>query len=133
MLRRILSLALALSVAILAPLPLSACALLASLPGDCSRPVAKAECGDASMAGMPGTVDTNLQLTAPADRSCCHVTAAPLPEAQSQPPAPTVNALPVLAVALYGLLDPTPRRVFASSPPGISPPEQQSLLCVFLI
>ncbi len=82
---------------------------------------------------MPGTVDTDLQLTAPADRSCCHVTAAPLPEAQSQPPAPTVNALPAFAVALFGMLDQMRRRVFASSPPGVSPPEQQSLLCIFLI
>jgi hypothetical protein len=85
------------------------------------------------MAGVPGTLDRNLQLTAPSNRSCCHVTAAPLPMAQTQPPAPALNALSVLAVPLPGMLVPAPRSVFASDPPGISPPERQSLLCVFLI
>lgn len=117
----------ALSIAALAPLPLSTCALLASLPGDCTCPTPPSRCDHMGMA------ETQPALAGHSDRSCCRVTAEPLPEAQSKAPAPLDSGVPAIVVSRVPVIRPCEYSQLVEVFPEHSPPDQQPLLCVFLI
>jgi hypothetical protein len=130
MFRRVVIVGLALSLVAFAPLPLSACALLASLPGDCSCPGPRSICNHMNMdMSQPDT-----HVASHPDRSCCRVTSAPLPEAQAKAPTAAAVGMPVVAVAA-ALLPAPPMRLLPAFEASldISPPDSQPLLCVFLI
>jgi hypothetical protein len=128
MFRRAIIVGLALSLVAFAPLPLSACALLASLPGDCSCPGPRSMCDHMDMA------QTGTYVASHPDRNCCRVTVAPLPDAQAK--ASTAAAVGMPVVAVVAALPPAPPMrllpAFEVSA-NISPPDPQPLLCVFLI
>lgn len=109
------------------PVPLSACAMLAGLPGECTKAGQKTHCHHTAMNSNGGV------LVAQYGGLCCHVNNAPLPEAKplvspdlvewsfTSPSSPVVMVVPNHFV-------PAP-----SLPTSLSPPETQPLLCVFLI
>ena len=127
MFRGVLIVALTLCLAAFAPLPLSACALLASLPGDCSCPGPRSICDHMDVA------QTGAQVASHPDRNCCRVTSAPLPEAQAKASTAATIGMPIAGV-VAPLPSPAPTRlpIFEVSL-DISPPDLQPLLCVFLI
>lgn len=119
--------ALCLSLAALAPLPLSACAMLAALPAECALSNAQSHC---EQMGMTATA---ARLEAQPNLSCCRVTPAPLPEVQNKASVPDAGTSPVRAdVLVYGPIFPADLAATDLSP-RISPPDLQALLCVFLI
>jgi len=124
MLRRSLIFALCLSLAALAPLPLSVCAALAALPSECQ------ECQQMGVAEPAGAPHTDF------DPACCQLTAAPLPEAVAGA-AKTLAAFASVDVDSVRLS--TSVSVAQEIPvrsdlfPAFSPPDRQPLLCVFLI
>ena len=121
-----IALLLALALGAMAPAPLSACAMLAGLPGDCQP---KPHC-EGMVEEQPAA-----RLEARCDMSCCQVTSAPLPQASGTvKKASTPEAGVTLDMPEPLLLPATPFvRAEASPPREISPPERQALLCVFLI
>ena len=133
--KRVLISVLCLSVASLAPTPLSACAMLMALPANCA-PEAKAA-NPAShceqMATPPGS-DTDLYAN-PSALPCCQVSSSPTPDAGSGAAKTTVSS-PVASLRDATLHSATIvfERATAASPVQFpSPPDQQSLLCTFLI
>jgi hypothetical protein len=130
MFRRVVIVGLVLSLVAFAPLPLSACALLASLPGDCFCPEPRSICDHMNM----DMAQPDTHVAAHPDRNCCRVTSAPLPEAQAKAPTAAAVGMPVVAVAA-ALPPAPPMRLLPAFEASldISPPDSQPLLCVFLI
>ena len=126
MLKRALSLFLVLGLFFLAPTPLSLCAMLANLPGDCIQPSAQPECAQMDMAQPPGA------LKAPDDLSCCQVSEAPMPQAPGKVVAPQASVETLHPAHLVVLSQPD-RLAHLELSPVVSPPDRQQLLCVFLI
>ena len=121
MLRRISFLVLAAGLAAAGPAPVSACALMAGLPADC-QPMP-----DCSKMDMPDAVVAGMAT------SCCQVSAAPLPERQAKvaPPAMGAAAERVERAAVPAM---RPADFFSSDfSGGFSPPDTQTLFCVFLV
>lgn len=118
--------ALALGVATLGPLPLPACATLAGDSGDCC-PVRQ------SGNGKAGETHAACQLASVLDPSCCRVSEAPQPRPQSPESAPTVSAPSVAPNSTFAISIPQGVELIASVSPNYSPPDHQSLLCVFLL
>jgi hypothetical protein len=124
--RRSLIFALALSLAGLGPVPLSACALLSSKLAECATPKTQSQCAQMNMD------ESGTQLVAASDPSCCLISKAPIPQLQ-------YKASDLFLAAPIAVLDPTgdtPR--IQLLPPvlmvqDLSPPSVQSLLCIFLI
>ncbi len=127
MLRRLIFVAICLSLAGMAQLPLTACALLAGLPGECAQPVSEQHCNQMDR------MSPLQEVKVASDPSCCRVTQAPLPEAQGKADAPEAGAKAVLAESFVVL----PARPIESANSAdctiLSPPNRQPLLCVFLI
>lgn len=124
--RKVLILALALSVFSSGLVPLSACALLSSKTAECAQPTAQSQC-DQMYAHNAG-----IQLSRGSDKSCCVNSQAPLPELQFK----GVEVGPAVSIAV-----PQDELVLPSARPystqlvveNASPPSFQSLLCTFLI
>src|SRR6266567_5046885 len=125
--RRILSLAIVLSLTGLGPAPLSACALFSSKLVECATPKTQARCDQMDMQ------ENGTRLAATPDTSCCFSSSAPLPESQYKAFDLSFMAVPTL------LSDPmghTPRTQYpcrVDRVQDLSPPKLQCLLCIFLI
>jgi hypothetical protein len=123
MMRRASILGFCLTLAAMAPLPLSACAVLANLPAECQP--------EPDCAAM-GMKEAAVEVAAAASDSCCQISGAadqtakkePLPRTATGPleEAPANETRIEFEVAVVSVPE-----VLATSPP------QQSLLCVFLI
>lgn len=126
--RRIFALMAAIGVAGLGPLQASACAMLHGQPSGCATAATKTDC---ERMGMKGTEKSTFTVSNPA-KSCCAISQAPLPEAQTWAGSFAVAASPALAssVVAEAPLESTwsPDIAWDSSPPPL-----QSLLCTFLI
>jgi len=125
--RRILSFLVALGVAGLGPLPISACALVYAQPSECATPQTETRC---ERMGMDQAEGPSVSASS---KTCCALSKAPLPDAQSG------SAGMALATALASASN-----VFVAIPvvqstwshdllPDLSPPPLQPLLCTFLI
>ena len=139
--RRILLSMLCLSLASLAPTPLSACAVMMTLPTECAPAHVRAashgsQCEQAMASGTQ--VDENsAQLRAKASQlPCCQLIAAPVPDASAGiskiKVASAVAALEIVTQA-------STTKIFERTTAQIqrelsaSPPDRQPLLCTFLI
>gem|GEM_PF-2021263 len=125
--RRILSFFIALGLVGLGPLPLSACALIYSQPSECATPQTETHCD------QMGMDQAERPSVSAASKTCCAISEAPLPEAQSNAgnlPATAGSALDssatpeVVRLANTRLLD---------AHHDFSSPPLQPLLCTFLI
>lgn len=136
--RRLLISMLCLSLAGLAPVPLSACAMLMASPADCSPAPAKAAPA-VSHCEQAATAEGANQDTFQADASklpCCELRAAPAPDASAG--ISKVNVAPASASLEDGpqavpsqALDRTIAQTEFEQ--FTSPPDRQPLLCTFLI
>ena len=126
MLRRILSLSILLGLLILAPTPLSICAMLADLPGECTQPSVQPDCEQMEM------VQPSVAMKAGGDLSCCQVSEAPMPQAPGNVIAPQASVETLRSDRLVALSQPD-RLAHSELSPAVSPPDRQQLLCVFLI
>jgi hypothetical protein len=124
--RRLLALALILNLMALVPVPLSACAVLSHLEGQCqcSMPT--------HCAPVPVTQNRN---SGPAISCHCIQTGAPFPNAlqNAATPAPAVVATNVALPALANLQAIPTGRIDALSVSHLGPPGGRAGLCVFLI
>lgn len=137
MLRRGLSLGIALALAAMASLPMLACDL----------PMARMECHlrggkEAASAAQHCETDTTPAHSAPvparadddADSSCCVLAPVPLPPApgKTDAPAPTATSDHVVMEDTVGAPVAAPRAIELSSPIVVAP-DRQPVLCTFLI
>jgi hypothetical protein len=125
--RRILSFFIALGLVGLGPLPLSACALIYSQPSECATPQTETHCE------RMGMKRAERPSVSPASKTCCVISEAPLPEAQSN-----AGNLPATSgSALYSSPAPVIVRLESKQPvealQEFSSPPLQLLLCTFLI
>lgn len=127
--RRIFALMVALGVASLGPLQASACAMLHEQPSGCANAKTKTDC---ERMGMKETEKLTFAVSNPA-KSCCAISQAPQPEAQTWVGSFAVAALPALSsdvvVATHSVDSTWSPEIAQDS----SPPPLQSLLCTFLI
>lgn len=125
--RRAFILALALNLAGLVSLPLSACALSSSKPVECATAETQSRCHNMNMRSR------RTQLVAAPDKSCCFTSSqAPLPEWQYTPSDHSLTAVPPMVLDPLG----TPsieHQQLARVVPDLPPPSLQPLLCTFLI
>ena len=126
MLRRTLSLSILLGLLILAPTPLSICAMLADLPGECTQPSAQPDCEQMEM------VQPSVAMKVGGDLLCCQVSEAPMPQAPGNVIAPQASVETLRSDRLVALSQPD-RLAHSELSPAVSPPDRQQLLCVFLI
>jgi hypothetical protein len=127
--RRILSLLIALGLAGLAPLPVSACALLHSHASECAGPQTATDC---ERMGMQQAEETSVKVSS-GNKSCCIISQAPLPEAQEWAGDFAVAAPPAFASITIVAMNPVVRAWPPDTAWDSSPPPRQSLLCTFLI
>jgi hypothetical protein len=125
--RRILSFFIAMGLVGLGPLPLSACALIYSQPSECATPKTETHCE------RMGMEQAEHPSVSPASKSCCVISEAPLPEAQSNAgelPATAGSALDSSAAPeIVRLENVRPLEALQD----FSSPPLQTLLCTFLI
>jgi len=143
MLRRLMIAVICASLAGLAPVPLSACAMLTQLPADC-WPAAPAAEGKAKVAHCEQMVESATATSnekaarwaGTAERSCCSLTAAPVPDTSTGANSTVTASAPELSKqsesANLSPVSPEPIPQ-ASQGPIVSPSERQPLLCTFLI
>ncbi len=127
--RRILSLLIALGLAGLGPLPVSACALVYSQPSECATPQTQTNC---TRMGMDQAEKPPVSVS-PASKSCCVISEAPLPEAQTWAGSFSVAAVPAVASSVVVAAQPVESDWSRDVEQDLSPPPSQSLLCTFLI
>ena len=129
MMRRIFSLVVALGLAGLGPLPISACALAHSQQGECAAPQTKTQCERMAMeqAEKPTVTFSN------ASKSCCVISEAPLPEAQTGTGSFSAAAAPAVGLDAIIATQPAENAPYRDVKQDLSPPPLQSLLCTFLI
>ena len=127
--RRILSLLIAFGLAGLGSVPVSACALVHSQTSECASPQTRTKCGHMGM----GQTEKPSVSVSHSSKSCCSISEAPQPQAQTWAGSFAVAAPPTLASHVAAAPAPLER----TWPPDISwdssPPPRQSLLCTFLI
>lgn len=124
--KRLLIFVLALSLAGLGSVPLSACALFNSPLTECATPQTQSQCDHMNME------ESGIRLSSASAASCCDLSKAPVPQAKHEKLGVPL-ALRVAAVNFsYSIpvVDPVP---FVSLAKDISPPPEQSRLCTFLI
>jgi hypothetical protein len=124
--RRVLILGLALIVIATGLMPLSACALLSAKMAECAEGTAQSPCDQM----RPHR--SEAQSFKDANKSCCVISQAPLPELQFKaivvgPAITTARTQQILAVPSETPYNPL---LFIRNP---SPPSSQSFLCTFLI
>ncbi len=127
--RRILSFVVALGLAGLGPVPVSACALVSSQPGECAAPQTDTQC---ERMGMNQGEGPSVEVS-PESKTCCAISEAPLPEAQTWTGSFAVAAAPALAASVVVATQPLESAWSADIALDSSPPPLQSLLCTFLI
>src|SRR5690242_17919979 len=124
--RRLLTLALSLSLTGVGPLPLSLCAIFSSKLAECATPKTPSPCDTMNMG------DNSTRLLAP-NAPCCNLDQAPTAARQRQFSQPSLATSAVLIVSSARMLP----RIEGTWPTDIeqylSPPPLQSLLCTFLI
>jgi hypothetical protein len=118
--------AVALSLAQLGPVPLSACATFSSKLAECATPKTEARCNQMDMG------ESGAKLVAAPNVSCCSLKA---PVSASLVKASEFSLAAPLAIAANSLRVPVSIEEQHFAPPvrDASPPPLQSLLCVFLI
>ena len=129
MMRRALSFIVALGLAGLGLLPVSACAIAHSQLGDCGTPQTKKDC---EQMGMHHPAKPGVKGLA-GSKECCVVSEAPAPEARTWAGSFAVAAPPALAFSLLVTAQPAESAWFPKIPTNSSPPPLQTLLCIFLI
>lgn len=130
--RRVLRLLIALGLAGLGPFPVSACALLHSHASECATPQTASDC---ERMGMHQAEKASVKVSA-GNKSCCVISEAPPPEAQTWAGSFAVVAPPALASSLFAAKMLVIEIESAWSPDiawDSSPPPLRSLLCTFLI
>jgi hypothetical protein len=106
--------------------PLTACALLSSGLAECPQTATESPCEQMHHH------DAESQLSGNADKSCCAVSQAPLPELQYKTAELALAATITVTGNAHALLRTTPPiTLLAVEKP--SPPSFQSLFCTFLI
>lgn len=136
--RRLLISMLCLSLASLAPMPLSACAMLMAAPSGCARaaadpPASTSHCEQAFAA--EGTNQDTLH-TGTSELPCCKLTAAPVPDTGAGiakvDVAPAFTSLEEVPQAIaVKTLERTAALIDLEQ--FALPPDRQPLLCTFLI
>lgn len=127
--RRILSSLIALGLAGLGSVSVSACALVHSHTSECATPQTKVDCEHMAMAQgrePPITVSS-------ASKSCCGISQAPRPEAQTWAGSFAVAMAPSVASTVIVAAQAFPNVPSLDTKWDSSPPPPQSLLCTFLI
>ena len=126
--RRSAIFALGLVVACAASVPLSACAMVAGLPGECAAVSEQ----PADCAAMHGNAAGATVSSSP-DGSCCRSLTAPLDPANGKAAAPAPVAIAIAGHPSAAPSVAVPSPVTAEQVPAASPPDLHSLFCVFLI
>jgi len=136
--RRLLISMLCLSLAGLAPVPLSACAMLMAAPSGCGPAAADLPASTSHCEQAFAAKETNQHTLQPgtSELPCCKLTAAPIPDTGAG--ISKVNFAPAYAsleVAPQAIAVKTPERTAAQIDleQFASPPDKQPLLCTFLI
>src|SRR5215831_8954439 len=125
LMRRLLGMALALSLIGLGPVPLSACALLWSRAAECSTPGTESRCNEMN------TSDTVTKLLAAPDASCCDLSRAPIPESQQNASKVSLAVTAVVNPEHAWIAPPIQREHVSYAGQDMSPPLLQSFLCTF--
>ena len=127
--RKILSLLVALGLAGLGPLPVSACAVMHAQASECATPQTKTECEHMGMEHaekLPVSVSHS-------GGTCCRVSEAPTPETQNRAGSFAVATPPALTSGTVVATQPVECAWSPQIAKDSSPPPLQSLLCIFLI
>ena len=124
--RRLLTLALSLSLTGVGPLPLSLCAIFSSKLAECATPKTPSPCDTMNMG------DNGTSLTAP-NGPCCSLDNAPVAARQHQFSQPSLTTSAVVMVSSAWMLPRIERTWPTEIERYISPPPLESLLCTFLI
>src|SRR5215467_3216145 len=125
--RRSLILALALSMAGLGSVPLSACAIFSSKMAECATPQTKSRCDQMKM-------DDSIPKVVPApDASCCSLSNASVPATRQKASELSLAAVPVVVLGIEWNLPRTREQRPTRIEQALSPPPLQSFLCTFLI
>src|ERR1700745_2847913 len=127
--RKILSLLVSLGLAGLGCLPVSACAAIHSQASECATPQTKAEC---EHMGMDHGEEPPVSVSN-SGKTCCGVSDAPAPEAQTWAGSFAVAALAASTSSAVVTTQPVGRAWSPQIAKDSSPPPLQSLLCTFLI
>jgi hypothetical protein len=125
--QRILSFLIALGLASLGPLPVSACALMYSQVSECATPQTETRCEQMGMDQAEGP------SASASSKTCCVLSKAPLPDAQTRAGDLSIAKAPA-TVSNIILATPAGERTLSLDPRlDSSPPPRQPLLCTFLI
>jgi len=125
--RRSLLFALALSMAGLGPVPLSACAIFTSKMAECATPQTKSRCNQMNM-------DESIPKVAAApNASCCSLSNAPLSATRQKMSELSLAAFPIVVLGSEWKLLRTKEQRPTQIEQALSPPPLQSVLCTFLI
>src|SRR5215510_6022597 len=127
LMKRLLLMALTVSLVGLGSSPQSICALLSSKVAECATPQTEARCDRMDME------NTGIKVSAAPDASCCALSQAPIPASQQNPSQVSSVSVPafVSKSAWMSLaLRPKSASIAAAD---VSPPLLQSFLCTFLI
>src|SRR5437588_776773 len=128
--RRILSLFVALGLAGLEPLPVSACALLHSQTNECATQPKMTDC---ESMGMEQGGEKQKVTVSNAGNSCCAISNAPSPEAQTWAGSLSVVTGPAPVSGTIIAAQPFESKSSFDLGKDLSPPPLQALLCTFLI
>lgn len=127
MLRRT-ALAMVALLALMGPMPVSACALVMGLPADCAPPVpVQGHCD-----GMPAEPGAPSEPAPADDSNCCDFLAAPLPDSNVKVAPAEAMGVTLVEIPAAPVASPALPAADVASSPAPSPPDLQSLLCVFL-
>jgi hypothetical protein len=126
--RRAISLSLCLGLLALGPTPLSACAMLMSMPAECAPPEAPAMCE-----GVQHEAEQTA-IAAGDATDCCRLS-APAPEAVPLPKAAALTGLAATSLDTELSISNLPRAAFSSGADAslACSHSEQARLCVFLI
>src|SRR5713101_3502331 len=125
--RRILSFLVALGLAGLGPLPVSACALVYSQPSECATPQTETRCERMGMDQAEGP------SVSPSSKTCCVLSKAPLPDAQTRTGDLSVADAPTTVSNIILATPASERTLPLDLLPDLSPPPLLPLLCTLLI
>jgi len=116
-------------LALMGPMPVSACALIMGMPADCAPPVPV----ESHCEGMPAEPTAPPEPVPAGDPDCCDSLAAPLPDANVKIAPADALAASLVEIPATPVTSPVWAAADFDSPPAPSPPDLQTLLCVFLI
>ena len=125
--RRLFIFVLALSLAGMGSVPLSACAIVSSKMAECATPQTQSQCD------QMGMDDGAATFAAPPSSSCCFLSAAPLPATLQKVSDLSVARAPIVVLGTAWKPQETQEQRPAQIEQALSPPSLQSVLCTFLI